>query len=211
MTSPFLEPAGLDLSFREGQVITTGITTRNPATPATPAAPGTWNINGMTFDSWLQLNHNTDLTITQHPVETGAPITDHSFSNPRRFSFTLGMTDTATAPSVGGTASRSVNAYNAIVAMQQSRQFLTLTCKYGTYRNILIQSINATDDWQTVNASRLTVVLQQVIVANTDQTRITTAPQTVNQTSRGQVAPQGLSNQIVKAATSFLKGFFSGG
>jgi hypothetical protein len=184
-------------------IISTGI---NAQGPATPAAPGTWNINGMTFDSWLQLNHNTELTITQHPVETGAPITDHSFSNPWRFSFTLGMTDTATTPSVGGTASRSVNAYNAIVAMQQSRQFLTLTCKYGTYRNILIQSINATDDWQTVNASRLTVVLQQVIVANTDQTRITTAPQTVNQTSRGNQQGSTINRQIAEATIGYLGG-----
>lgn len=192
-------------------VLKAGVSNTPP--PSSQAAPGTWNLNGMVFDAWLRLNHNTELTITQHPVETGAPISDHCFSNPRRFSFDIGMSDVLKSPSAAGSSTRSINAYNSLVAMQESRQFLTLNCKYGFYRDILIQSINAVDDAQTVYGSRWTITLQRIVVASPQlgTGQISNNPQVTDQTSRGQLSPQSLSQRIIQAGQNWLGGLFSGG
>lgn len=161
----------------------------NPST-ATSVPPLQWSLGGMLFDAWLRLNHNTGLTITQHPVETGAAITDHSYFNPRRFSFDIGVTDTVTSPVFPGNQNRSVNAYNALVQMQRSRQRLNLVTKYNTYNNILIENIDVSDDYQTQTTLRATIQLVEIIVADVRLAAVSAQPQITDQTNRGQQNPQ---------------------
>ena len=51
------------------------------------------HIGGFVFDAFLQVDHYSKLEITQHPVQTGASIADHSFMKPRTLQFEIGMTD----------------------------------------------------------------------------------------------------------------------
>lgn len=175
------------------------------------APPLTWNLNGLEFDAWLRLNHNNSLTITQHPVETGASITDHSYVNPRRFAFDIGMTDSpivANPPLFPGNATRSINAYQTIVELQRTRAFLTLTSKYGFFENILIESIDVPDGFQTKNTMRATINLVEVIVANTRLVQVSANPQATDQTKRGQTPPQSLSQLVTTAAKGVLDSLF---
>ena len=41
------------------------------------------NIGGYFFDGYLNLSVNSSLEITQHPVESGSAISDHSYMKPR--------------------------------------------------------------------------------------------------------------------------------
>lgn len=153
--------------------------------------PLQWSINQgnkpFYFDAWLRLGHQTSLTITQHPVETGAAISDHSYVNPRRFSFDVGMTDTIAANNVPGFPSRSISAYNLLLNMQESRQPLTLVTKYGTYNNILIESIDVSDNYVTKYAMRATITLQQLILTNEQNFKRSSNPQATDITARGQL------------------------
>lgn len=153
-------------------------------------APLQWSLGGMRFDAWLRLQHNTGLTITQHPVETGASITDHSYFNPRRFSFDIGMTDCIVAPQFPGDANRSVNAYNALVNLQGRRERLTLVSKYGIFPNILIESVDVSDDYSTKNVMKATISLLEIIVAKLQTIKVSADPQVTDQTNKGQVPPQ---------------------
>lgn len=159
-------------------------------------APLNWSLGGMRFDAWLRLQHSTSLTITQHPVETGASVTDHSYFNPRRFSFDIGMTDCVVAPQFQGDSNRSVNAYNALVDLQKSRQRLTLVSKYGIFPNILIESVDVSDDYSTKNAMKATITLLEIIVAKLHTVKASADPQVTDQTSRGQIPPQPVPPEI---------------
>lgn len=172
------------------------------------APPLSWNINGLYFDAWLTLNHQTSSTITQHPVETGAAISDHNFINPRRFSFEVGETDVVARPLVQGSGTRSVNAYQAIVALEYSRQLLTLVSKYGTFNNILIESIDVRDDYRTKNAMKATINLVEVRLAQTRFTQVSANIPAVDQTNRGQVNSQSLAAQFTNQAVSWLGSLF---
>lgn len=176
------------------QPITTGISNVTPR-----AIPPGWNLNGLFFDAWLSLNHTTSLTITRHPVESGAAITDHSYVEPFRGSFQIGMTDCIDSFITGqfpANPTRSINAYNILVDLQATRQFLTLDTKYSSYQNILIESISVDDDYQTVNTMRATINLVQVIVVDSQLIKITTNAHAVDTNSRGQVSVQPIPGTL---------------
>ncbi len=167
------------------------------------AAPNEWSLGGLRFDAWLRLNQNSSLTITEHPVETGAAISDHSFRNPRRWSFDIGITDVIPGSVAGGSQSKAVNAYNTLVNLQLSRQLLTLRGKYGTYGNVLISDIDISDDYTTKTTARPTVVLQEVILASQSPLVISSNPQATNQTDKGAVTPAQPRGFIQEAFTFF--------
>lgn len=152
-----------------------------------------WNINGLVFDGWLQQRTSNSITSTDHPVATGAEITDHSYVNRRRFSLHIGMTDVLPNSQVSGqfpaNPTRSINAFQTLRDLMNKRQFVTITDKYGFYDTFLIESIDVDDDATTVNCLRATVNLVEVILANTQTGATPKNPQAVNQTNRGQVAP----------------------
>jgi hypothetical protein len=163
------------------------------------AAPSTWNYGGLYFDAWLRLNHNSSLTITVHPVQIGAAVTDHAYRNQRRFSFDIGYSDTVASP-IPGNSSRSINAYRILVDMQNSRKPQTLVSKYGSTENVLIESIDVTDDFRTKTALKATVTLVEIIQADARLQKLSLAPNATGSTNRGQVVARVLSPQEVVAA-----------
>lgn len=172
--------------------------------------PLQWSIGGMVFDAWLRLNHNTSLTITQHPVETGAAITDHAYNNPRRFSFNLGQSDVSTIETSLSTTP-AINKYQELVALQQSREPLQLVSKYGIFTNVLIESVDVADDYTTNTVLKATVNLQEIIIANTGLAQAVALPQTILQTQNGQKQAQNPLQKILEAGIrlalpSFLRG-----
>lgn len=147
----------------------------------------------MYFDAWLRLQHNTSLTITEHPVETGVAIADHAFSDFKRFSFDIGMSNvlqSVFANTATANDDRSVQKYRDLVRLQNQKTFVELYSKYNTYSNILIQRVDVADDYTTKNAMKATIQLVQIIVASTSSSQLSADPQTTNQTNRGQVSAQ---------------------
>ncbi len=178
-----------------------------------PAPPGTWRLGDMRFDAWLRLGHSTGLTITQHPVETGANITDHSFVNPKRFTFDIGVTDVLTVPSFAGTAQkRHINAYNELVRLQETKTPLPLVSKYNTYRNILVESVNVFDDRETTDTLRAAINLMEIIIADVEEyAGGSLNPQATAVTNRGQIAPQQPNNRWYPQIKEYLPWFIPGG
>lgn len=179
-----LPDAGLDLSFQNSaQIITAGVKNSIP--------PTEWSLSYgsevYTFDAWLRLRHSNSLTLTQHPVQEGAEITDHAFVNQKRFSFDIGVTDTVVKNNFASNPTRSINAYNVIQALQARRQPLTLVSKYGVYENILIESFEAADDFQTNTTLKATVNLVEILIADVKTYKASGNPHATDITNRGSV------------------------
>lgn len=166
--------------------------------------PLSWNLDGMVFDAWLTLEHNTTLTVTQHPVEKGAAITDHAYVNPRRWSFNIGETDTIATPSVPGNSSRSINAYQILTARQAARKLMTLVSKYGSFQNTLIESVDVQDNYQTQNAMRATINIVEVIMANTRTIKVSAIPHTTDRTVKGALPSQPVREDFAAAFRKLL-------
>lgn len=117
-----------------------------------------------------------DLEITRHPIETGAPITDHAFKLPSEVVIRAGWSDSGSMPGY------SKQAYEALRALQYKRTPFSLITGKKTFTNMLIASISQTTNPATEHGLVATIVCREVIIVES---------QTVDVGSRAtQQAPQ---------------------
>lgn len=65
------------------------------------------------------------------------------------------------------TATKQQNAYNALLAMQQSRQFCSVDTPYGNFQNMIIESIHARQDERTLMVTEFRVILKEIRIVST--------------------------------------------
>lgn len=106
-----------------------------------------------------------EMVITDHPVETGAAISDHAFLRPVEVEMQIGWSD-----STGGYVGYARDAYDELVALQRQREPFTLTTGSRRYSNMLISSIALQKDEKTEHISAITVRLREVIIVSTQTT-----------------------------------------
>ncbi|WP_203421490.1 phage baseplate protein [Brevibacillus borstelensis] len=150
------------------------------------------NIGGWFFDAFLRSTHTSRLTITEHPVQTGAAVTDHAFLQPKELTMEIGMSDVATGLVPGqftGGWSRSVQAFKVLQELQALRVPLQVHTRLGLYQNMLIEEISAPDDFTTLYGLRCTVTLREIIVAQVRTVKISAKPAVTNQANRGKLEP----------------------
>lgn len=116
------------------------------------------------FDAVFSIDHSLNVTITQHPVQSGAAVADHAFLEPEEVVIDIGMTDVATSiDTIAGTAkNRSVVAFEVLRSILQARELLTLTTRLGSYTDMMVTTIAVHDDVNTMNALRANISLQKV-------------------------------------------------
>lgn len=128
------------------------------------------NLGGYFFDAVFSVDTEHSLTITQHPVQTGANISDHAFVNPIRMSMQIGVSDCmayrAGANYGDDGDTKSVQAYRLLCKLQELRTPMQVVTRLNTYNNMLIESIDVSDDVSTLCALKATVNLVQVLVVN---------------------------------------------
>jgi hypothetical protein len=160
------------------------------------------------------------VTITEHPVQQGAAITDHAFSNPSEVALRLAWTDSkgflsAAASLVGldgGATPSPDEAYQRLREMQAARQPITVVTTRRGYSNMLIRSLGVMTDDKTSNILAITVLLRQIIVVSTVTTSSTMAPasdqaepqKTAPISNAGNIQPKA----VAQSALSGLAGIF---
>lgn len=146
------------------------------------------NIGGWFFDAFLRVDHTSRLSITSHPVQTGANISDHAFLEPQELNIEIGMSDVATSLINGQFSegwSRSVTAYQVLKELQKQRIPVQVMTRLGLYQNMLIEVISAPDNYQTLFGLRATVTLKEIIVASVTTVKVSSRPQITGATNRG--------------------------
>ncbi|NRS20586.1 hypothetical protein HP398_29645 [Brevibacillus sp. HB1.4B] len=167
------------------------------------------NIGGWFFDAILRSTHTSRLNITQHPVQTGAALTDHAFLQPKEVSMEIGMSDTATSLIPGqftGGWSRSVQAFKVLQELQALRVPLQVHSRLGLYQNMLIEEISAPDDYTTLYALRCTVLLREIMVAQVRTVKISAKAAVTSQANRGKVEPVKPNESVIRQVTQLLSG-----
>ncbi len=167
------------------------------------------NVAGYFFDAFLRVDHTSKLNITDHPVETGANISDHAFLEPAELVMEIGMSDTAKSIVKGqfvSTRSRSVTAYQLLKELQQQRIPLQIHTRLANYKNMLIETISVPDDYTTLYALKATVTFREVIIASTKTVKISARPNTTNSTNRGNVEPVEANKSILKQLSEKTNG-----
>lgn len=113
----------------------------------------------------MEEDHSDKLTITDHPVETGASITDHAFKNPSEVTLILGWSNSMQAAQGDPNYVRQI--YADLLALQASRVPFDIVTGKRAYSNMLMTSLGETTDKDTENMLRVTLACREIIIVDT--------------------------------------------
>lgn len=130
------------------------------------------------FDAVFSTEHQSNVTVTEHPVQVGAPISDHAYQEPHEVTMEIGMSDAMK----GVGTDHSVNAYNTLRQIMAKREPLRLVTRLWTYQNVVLTSISAPDDQTTMYGLRATVMFKSVNIVKVSVIQV---QQTVSATKPG--------------------------
>jgi len=150
---------------------------------------GDRSIGGIIPDIVIEETGNDVLKVTDHPVEIGASITDHSYKMPVERTMRIGCSDS----SPGGFEGRSAAVYAMLLALQGSREPFDVSTGKRLYRNMLMSILSETTDHTTEHALIATVVLREVILTYTQMGSTgnqQNPSQTADPSNRGEMSPQ---------------------
>lgn len=120
--------------------------------------------------------HNDTLEITEHPVETGAPVSNHAYKRPSEVVMEVGfagggsLLDFIDTSSLGLTLGLSPKeTYQQILDLQSSRIPFDVVTGKRLYSNMLIRAIEVTTDRTSENVLMAVLTLREVIITQTQQ------------------------------------------
>jgi len=140
------------------------------------------------FDAVFKTDMVKDRRITQHPVQTGANISDHSYQVPTKLMMEIGVSDImdSYADNQWEGDSRSVSAYQKLVDLQKLGQPLSVSTRLDDFENMVIVSISVKEDVKTRYALRAEITLQEIITATVVKKKISVASKITDKTGKGE-------------------------
>lgn len=134
------------------------------------------SIDAVTLDASLSEKHAGDVDVPEHPVETGANISDHVRKKPEALSVDGILTDyplessrgdfkfvAASGQTPGPGRARAM--YEKLEAMRDSGTVIEVFASTKNYPNMLIRSLNRTHDKSTSGAFKFTAQLTEIRMA----------------------------------------------
>ncbi len=146
--------------------------------------------------------HHDTAVLTQHPTETGSPVTDHVFIMPQIVELRWAWSD-----SFVGAVGYANEVYQALLALQQTRKGFPISTAKRQYENMQIVSLTAKTDIETPNALLPIAVCQQIIQVDVQTTAGTTSPNTDGNSGVGNTATDKPSASDLAAANAANSGY----
>lgn len=175
------------------------------------------SIGGIVADITVEEVHNDEIRITDHPVERNAVISDHAYALPKRVNITVGYSNSS--PQAEGNSEYIKEMYEQFLVLQTSFELIYILTGKRLYQNMLIERLSTTTDEKTENALILRLECREIIIADTQVTKIapaqdqTTPEQTAGIQDQGTTAtkPATTVNQAAADATFSNSGGFTPG
>lgn len=149
------------------------------------------NIDGWFFDGFVNISQTHSLTTTQHPVQSGANITDHAYEDPIKITASIIVSDAYTADDtkrdaqlfLSNGATKSIGAFNVLRQMQSERRLLKVVTKYGTYKNMLLTSLTVNTGYKNLYNMLADIELEEIIIASEKTVKVSSRNQTTGTSS----------------------------
>jgi hypothetical protein len=105
---------------------------------------------------------------------------------------------------------KSMGAYNILKTLQDLREPLQVTTRFGIYKNMLIENIHIPNDYKTPASLRATVTMKQIIMATVATVKVSSRPQTIQKTNKGNTTANPASAARQKAMDERAQTVLSG-
>jgi hypothetical protein len=161
-------------------------------------------LGGIEVQLTVEEIYSDSVEVTQHPVESGADISDHAFKRPMELVLRSGWSNSSdlsllNLPSQATfTGGSMVNAdyisgvYSALLALQESRQPLVVVSGLRRYDAMVITDLEVRRDTTTANALMLVAYCKQIIYASAQATVMTPQANQANPASTAQTQSVGV-------------------
>lgn len=116
-------------------------------------------------DVVIEESIETGVTSTDHPIEGGKTINDHSILIPARVTMRVGWSSSALAGTFDPDYIRSV--YDALLALQTARQPISIVTAKRSFNDMLIEELTTQTDANTENALMVLCRFKQLIIVQT--------------------------------------------
>lgn len=133
------------------------------------------SMGGLVFDAVFEETHESELEVTDNPVETGVVVSDHAYMKPVRISLSAGVSDTPLAAAANdpfaSDAGRSRRAFELLADLQKQAEPFDLQTGLRLYKNMICTSIRTSQDKDSSGALLFTADLREVLVVNTEMVK----------------------------------------
>ncbi|MFA6876521.1 MAG: phage baseplate protein [Parabacteroides sp.] len=167
------------------------------------------NIGGLFFDAIFHEETTSSIKITDHPVQNGSNIVDHSYVQPTVLTMDIGVSDSMGSIVTGqftGSYTKSVSAYTLLLALQTSRIPLEVHTRLNHYTNMLIEQITAPDDYKTLHGLKCSVQMKEIFIVEVGTTTVSARSQTTATTSGGTAQPTVDNGSVLAQAATAITG-----
>ena len=163
------------------------------------------------LDATLREDTETNSTLTSHPIEFGAVISDHVFDNPKTYVVEGGVTDTpmgfvgddpAGDSFSGSNATRSQAAWELLQRIKAAGDVFDVQTGLELIEDVVLISLVNSREAATSKALFVRMTLQQVILTDTLETFLTSEQladavkaQGQSNVERGQIQKEEVTNQ----------------
>lgn len=146
------------------------------------------SIASIVLDASVQETHTTSATVTSHPVESGADLTDHVHKEPDTIQITGIISNTSTvfpqalpgvalAGSIANLFSGSSNdlaqkAYQDLKKLVDERTLVTVETTLRTYENMLLENLTVTRDMNYGDALYFTCTARELRIVNVGNIKV---------------------------------------
>lgn len=138
------------------------------------------SMGGLVFDAVFEETHESDLEVTDNPVETGVVVSDHAYMKPLRVKISAGVSDVRLNPFASdpfdSVVSRSQRAFELLTELQKKAEPFDLQTGLKLYKNMVCTSIRTSQDKDSSAALLFTAELREVITVNTEIVQYNTEP-----------------------------------
>lgn len=118
------------------------------------------SLGGMTFTVVVQERETSEVTVTDHPIESGASISDHAYIMPQEVSLEVGQ-------GVDSDEDTPRETLRKLKAIQAAREPVEVYTGKSYYPCMVITSIEVTTDNQTEQVLMANITCREVVIVET--------------------------------------------
>jgi hypothetical protein len=154
----------------------------------------------------LEEVHTDTLQTTEHPIEVGAPITDHAFIRPTELLMRCGWSNSSFTALSGVVSSffsggevgdkYTDEIYSQLLALYQSREPFDVITSARQYSNMLINSIRRDVDEKTSSTLMVEIVMRQVLIVYTAATTLPPRSDQADPASTAEIEESGVRQPL---------------
>jgi len=131
-------------------------------------------IGTVQIDAKLRERHESDIKLTEFPLEDGAIATDHRIIKPKvlKIEGIVSNAKNALEELTGHIGNSDVTAYEQLVQLQESGIPFSLVSDLVVYDNMQIKDITANKDVSSANSLIFSASLQSMLIVNTQTVKL---------------------------------------